>query len=253
MKKIFLVFLLVVFSYSVLFAEVPSNEQMYDIFDELFSKMNFDGEDFTCTVSLISEKPASPKSVFQYKLYRRDSSDQTTLVLLAPETDKGQGFLQEKNNLWFYDPISHQFTHSSLKRNLNDTDAKLSDVKKKTQFRFSHEITKIEEAKVGKVDVYAVSTKVTDKDAAYPEEKYFIKKSEPFFIIKIESYGASGHLMRTTLIPKYVKIGKANLPVQQIYINELNKGEKTTQLFSDFDPSKIPDMVFTKAYLEKIN
>ncbi|WP_024470326.1 outer membrane lipoprotein-sorting protein, partial [Treponema pedis] len=225
---------------------VPSTEQMYKIFEEVFEGMNFT-DDFTCSVSLIAEKPQTPKAVYQYKLYRRDSSDQTTLVLLAPEVDKGQGYLQEKNNLWFYDPISHQFTHSSIKKNLNDTDAKVSDVKKKRKFKDTHEITKIEEAKVGKMEVYAVTAKILSKDESYAEEKYFIKKTEPL-ILKIESYGASGRLMRTTLIPKYVKLGKANLPVHQIYINEINKGDKTTQIFSDFDTSKIPDVVFTKAY-----
>ena len=59
--------------------------------------------------------------------------------------------------------------------------------------------------------------------------------------------------MRTTLLPKYVKIGNFNWPAQSIYINEINKGEKTTQILSDFDTSDIPDVVFTKAYLEKIN
>ncbi|MEL3912902.1 outer membrane lipoprotein-sorting protein [Treponema pedis] len=249
-KKIFISFLILIAS-GFLFAEVPNMEQMYNTFEKIFDEMNF-SEDFTCSVSLIAEKPQTPKAVYQYKLYRRDSSDQTTLVLLAPEADKGQGYLQEKNNLWFYDPISHQFTHSSIKKNLNDTDAKVSDVKKKAKFKDTHEIKKIEEAKVGKVEVYAVTAKTLSKDASYSEEKYFIKKTEPL-ILKIESYGASGRLMRTTLIPKYVKLGKANLPVHQIYINEINKGDKTTQIFSDFDTSKIPDVVFTKAYLEKIN
>lgn len=249
-KKIFISFFILIVS-CFLFAELPSTEQMYKIFEEVFEGMNFT-DDFTCSVSLIAEKPQTPKAVYQYKLYRRDSSDQTTLVLLAPEVDKGQGYLQEKNNLWFYDPISHQFTHSSIKKNLNDTDAKVSDVKKKRKFKDTHEITKIEEAKVGKMEVYAVTAKILSKDESYAEEKYFIKKTEPL-ILKIESYGASGRLMRTTLIPKYVKLGKANLPVHQIYINEINKGDKTTQIFSDFDTSKIPDVVFTKAYLEKIN
>ena len=59
--------------------------------------------------------------------------------------------------------------------------------------------------------------------------------------------------MRTTLIPKYANVEGLPLPVHQIYINELIKGEKTTQIFQDFSTAKIDAVVFTKAYLEKIN
>ncbi len=233
------------------FAQSPSTEEMYATMNELFDRSNF-SDDFTCVLSLIVEKPDEPKTVHQFKLFRRDKVDQTCLVKLAPEVDKGIGYLQEKDNLWVYDPVSHQFTHSSLKQRLSDTDAKVSDVNKKDTFRDTYKILSIEESTLGKFPVYVVTAKALKSDATYPKNKYFVRKQHPL-ILKVQNYGASGRLMRTTLIPKYVKLDKANLPVHQIYINNLNKGEKTTQIFSDFDTSKIPDMVFTKAYLEKIN
>ena len=116
----------------------------------------------------------------------------------------------------------------------------------------TYEIMDIGEAKLGKFEVYTVMLKALMADARYAQEKYYVRKTDPL-ILKIESYGSSGRLMRTTLIPKYVKIGNFNWAAQSIYINEINKGEKTTQILSDFDTSDIPDVVFTKAYLEKIN
>ncbi|UTC47235.1 outer membrane lipoprotein-sorting protein [Treponema vincentii] len=232
-------------------AQIPSTEEMYGILEKQYSAGNFD-KDITCTLSLIIEKPNEPKSAQQYKLFRRDTKDQTTLVQLAPEADKGTGYMQEKNNLWVYDPTSHQFTHSSLKRAIGDSDASVSDVNKRSEFRKTYEITDIAASKLGKFDVYAVTLKTLLSDARYAQEKYYVRKTDPL-ILKIESYGSSGRLMRTTLLPKYVKIGNFNWPAQSIYINEINKGEKTTQILSDFDTSDIPDVVFTKAYLEKIN
>ncbi len=249
--KIGMALFLLCTSTAVAFAQIPSTETMYRTMNELFDRSNF-SDDFSCVLSLIAEKPGEPKTVHQFKLFRRDKADQTCLVKLAPEVDKGIGYLQEKDNLWTYDPVSHQFTHSSLKQRLSDTDAKVSDVNKKDTFRDNYKIISIEESKLGKFPVYVVSVKALKSDATYPKNNYFIRKQNPL-ILKVQNYGASGRLMRTTLIPKYVKLGKANLPVHQIYINNLNKGEKTTQIFSDFDTSNIPDMVFTKAYLEKIN
>lgn len=234
-----------------LFAQIPSTEEMYGILEKQYESGNFD-KDISCTLSLVIEKPSEPKSALQFKLFRRDKKDQTTLVQLAPEADKGTGYLQEKNNLWVYDPTSHQFTHSSLKRAIGDSDASVSDVKKRSEFRRTYEIMSIEESKLGKFEVYGVMLKTLLSDAKYAQEKFYVRKVDPL-ILKIESYASSGRLMRTTLIPKYVKIGNYNWAIQSIYINEINKGEKTTQVLSDFDTSAIPDMVFTKAYLEKIN
>nr|WP_253721570.1 outer membrane lipoprotein-sorting protein [Treponema sp. OMZ 787] len=251
MNKKFLIVLIAFFVSMAAFAEVPSTEEMYKIMDKVFDRGNFE-KDFTSTLTLIVEKPNQPKEVVQFKLFRRDKKDQTTLIQLAPEADKGNGYLQEKDNLWFYDPIAHQFTHSSLKKNLANSDTKLSDVNKKSEFRQAWEILKIEEAKVGKYEVYAVTAKALQKDATYAQEKFFLRKDE-HLILKTESYGASGKHMRTTLIPKYAKVEGLPLPVHQIYINELIKGEKTTQIFQDFSTVRIDDVVFTKAYLEKIN
>ncbi len=234
-----------------LFAQIPSTEEMYGILEKQYESANFD-QDISCTLSLIIEKPSEPKSAHQYRLFRRDKKDQTTLIQLAPEADKGTGYLQEKNNVWVYDPTSHQFTHSSLKRTIGDSDTKVSDVKKRSEFRRAYEIVNIEETKVGKFEVYGVMLKTLLPEATYAQEKFYVRKVNPL-ILKIESYGSSGRLMRTTLIPKYVKIGNYNWASQSIYINEINKGEKTTQVLSDFDTSAIPDVVFTKAYLEKIN
>ena len=108
-------FLLCLCAVPFLPAQTPDTEQMYSILDKFFDSVN-SKKDLTCTLSLITEKPNEPKAAYQFKLFRRDKKDQTCLVQLAPEAEKGTGYLQENDNLWTYDPSSHQFTHSSLKR-----------------------------------------------------------------------------------------------------------------------------------------
>ena len=240
-NKKLLIILIAFFVSIAVFAEIPSMEEMYKIMDKVFERGNFK-KDFACTITLMVEKPNQPREAVQFKLFRRDTKDQTVLIQLAPEADKGNGYLQEKENLWFYDPIAHQFTHSSLKRNLANSDTKISDVNKKSEFMQAWEILKIEEGKVGKYEVYIVTAKALEKDAAYAQEKFFVQKDKPR-LLKTESYGASGKHMRTTYTPKHIEFEGMLLPVQQIYINELIKGEKTTQIFQDFSTANIDDVV----------
>ena len=46
----------------------------------------------------------------------------TSLLIQEPVTQKGQGYLLEGDNLWFYDPSSRQFAHTSLKETFQDSD-----------------------------------------------------------------------------------------------------------------------------------
>ena len=59
--------------------------------------------------------------------------------------------------------------------------------------------------------------------------------------------------MRTTLCPKYTKVPAGYVASQAIIRDELNKGESTQQIISDLTFDKLPDTIFSKAYLEGLN
>jgi hypothetical protein len=59
--------------------------------------------------------------------------------------------------------------------------------------------------------------------------------------------------MRTTLIPKYSRVGEKYVSTQIIVRDELNPGEQTQQALTNVSFAKLPDLVFTKAYLENLN
>ena len=84
---------------------------------------------------------------------------------------------------------------------------------------------------------------LTDRDAV----------SAAIEVLKEEDFSGSGRLMRTVLIPKYSKVPAGWVAVQIILRDELNKGEQTTQVVSDLPFDKLPNKVFTKAYLDSIN
>lgn len=250
-KGFFLFVLISTFNVPTLFAELPSKDELYEICEEISESLNY-SEDVSLTISIIDEKANKPKTAYQYKLFRRDRSKQITLLQIAPELDKGMGYLQDGDNFWTYDPNTRQFSHYSIKQTIGDSNVKISDVNKTRSFRENYEIIAASEALLGKIPVYKLELKPLYKDAEYAKEVYYISIKDKL-ILKIESFAASGRLMRTTLMAKYVSHGKNRIPIHQISINNIIPGEKSTLIMSDFSVDKIPDMVFTKAYLEKVN
>jgi hypothetical protein len=59
--------------------------------------------------------------------------------------------------------------------------------------------------------------------------------------------------MRTIYYPKYVTVAQKYLPSKALIIDQINVGEKTEITMRNATVADIPDYVFSKAYLERVN
>ena len=254
MKKIILTFLLSAAVFASGFAQVSEDiaDKAFKIMENTDDILAYHG-DYSATMSLVIDKPGKPRENLQYKIFQRTDDKLMTLVQLFPEADKGVGYLRDNENIWSYDPISRKFSHTSIKEALGDSDVKLDDVDQaKTKWRENYEVTAYEEGTLGKfaVDIITLTAKTTDP--AYAKSKYYIRKDIPL-LLKEEDFSGSDRLMRTILLPKYAKVPAGYVATQAIMRDELNKGEQTQQVISDLTFDKLPDRIFTKAYLEGLN
>ena len=254
MKKIILTFLLGAAVFASGFAQVSEDiaAKAFKIMENTEDILAYHG-DYSATMSLVIDKPGKPRENLQYKVFQRTDDNLMTLVQLFPEADKGVGYLRDNENIWSYDPISRKFSHTSIKEALGDSDVKLDDVDQaKTKWRENYEVTAYEEGTLGKfaVDIITLTAKTTDP--AYAKSKYYIRKDIPL-LLKEEDFSGSDRLMRTILLPKYAKVPAGYVATQAIMRDELNKGEQTQQVISDLTFDKLPDRIFTKAYLEGLN
>lgn len=254
MKKIILTFLLGAAVFASGFAQVSEDiaDKAFKIMENTEDILAYHG-DYSATMSLVIDKPGKPRENLQYKVFQRTDDNLMTLVQLFPEADKGVGYLRDNENIWSYDPISRKFSHTSIKEALGDSDVKLDDVDQaKTKWRENYEVTAYEEGTLGKfaVDIITLTAKTTEP--AYAKSKYYIRKDIPL-LLKEEDFSGSDRLMRTILLPKYAKVPAGYVATQAIMRDELNKGEQTQQVISDLTFDKLPDRIFTKAYLEGLN
>ncbi len=104
------------------------------------------------------------------------------------------------------------------------------------------------------LDLEAVSTQVS-----YPKVRLWV--SEDNLVRKIEDYSLSGQLMRTTAIPSYQKAGDRWVPVSLVILDHLVSKrisgkieyERTTITIKNPSLSPLPDSLYTKEYLERVN
>lgn len=254
MKKIRLIRLLVLIA-GVVFVQglsALSVEEAQNILAEIDAQKNFDETDFSAVMTMISEdtEEGSEKSVV--RMFRRDAEDSFLMLIQEPTVKKGQGYLNIGDNLWFYDPESRKFSHTSMNDKFNDSDANNSDFRM-SSLADDYRVASTEEGRLGSYEVYIFGLEAQNKEITYPTRKIWVSR-ENRVILKSEDYSAGGRLLRTGYFPSYAKVGEdAYIATSRIFKDELIDGKKTRMQLTDISTRSLPDSIFTKTYVERVN
>lgn len=247
MKKNILLLAVTFVAFTSLFADTDYKA----IIQSLDDMQNFDEMDLSLEWTVVAQKPGEDKSVTKIQVFRRDIKEQFLYLILKPEVDKGQGFLMSGDNAWAYDPSSRKFSHFSLKENIADSDARNEDIDGYS-YVDDYDIVETGEGKLGKLDTHVITLEAKTNEVATPKIKIWLRKDNNL-VLKQEDYSLSGRLVRTMLFPKWTTVAGRYIPTKQLILDNLKEGEKTQISISNVSNAKIPDDVFTKAYLERIN
>ncbi|MBI5207234.1 MAG: outer membrane lipoprotein-sorting protein [Candidatus Firestonebacteria bacterium] len=251
-KKFILIVL--VFVANVVYAENP---KIYDALKKLEDNMEMKS-DIRAKVILTQQKVDQGVKVIEMIYYRRDSDDSFLIVMTAPETEKGNGYLRVGDNFWMYRRNTRTFQHINRDESIGGSDAKADDFEKRKLTELyegakdEKNNEKIKETMLGKVPVYELEAKARVNDVDYPRKIYWLKK-DTFLTLKEESYSSSNTLMQTAFFLQYTTVDNRFVPIKHIYIDEFEKGNKTMVEISDISTKKIEDKIFTKAYLENLS
>ena len=227
---------------------LDEGQKMLKTIDEM---SNFSGTDFSALMSMITEDPEDGIEKTIVQQFRSDDDDKFLMLLNEPVVKKGQGYLMIDDNLWFYDPESRKFSHTSLNDQFNGSEANNSDFNSSSTAD-DYKVTLIEEGTLGKYEVYILNIEAVNNEVTYPTQKLWVTKAGTL-TLKTEDYSAGGRLMRSSYYPTYAKAGTNYIATKMIFVDELIKGKKTTITISDISTKDLPDSIFTKAYVERVN
>ncbi len=235
-------------------AAITANAQTPDFTAMLAAidgQLNFPDHDFAAKMRMESDDPEKGKDVKLAQTFRRDGNDSFLILFLEPESQLGQGYLRVDENLWFYDPESRKFNRTSMKENLQGTDAKNSDFGT-SSLSTDYAVSSWAEGKLGAYDVWIVELKATNDEATYAFKKISVAKKGGL-LLKSEDYSLSKRLLRTAYYTSYVQSGASYVADVVLYVDALVKGKKTRITMTEISVAPLPDTVFTKAYVERVN
>jgi len=89
-------------------------------------------------------------------------------------------------------------------------------------------------------------------DVSYPFRTIWVRQDNRLSL-KQQSFSSSRTLMNTAYYLKYTPVLGKYVPIEQIFIDEFEKGNKTIVKISGIVTGKLDDQIFTKAYLENLS
>jgi len=223
-------------------------------FEELLAAIDTNSlfpDDMTATVTLEEKDPQEGDETSRVRMFRRDDDDKFLLLFERPEVQLGQGYLNIDDGLWFYDPESRQFTYTSIGESFGGSDARNSDFQA-SSLAEDYDVISSEEGTLGNFGVWILDLEATNDEVTYPFRKVWVTK-EPNLILKSEDYSLTERLLRTSYFPSYAKAGDSFIADEQLYVDALVENKQTRVLVEDISTAEIPDNVFTKAYVERVN
>ena len=249
MKKIItLIFMAAVLLNSAFATTIGEGNTILQTID---NQSNFEGKDFSATLTMISEDPEDGIEKTVVYQFRNDDDEKFLLLIKEPTIKKGQGYLLIEDNLWFYDPDSRKFSHTSMKEQFNDSDANNSDFTSSSLIE-DYNIVDITEGKLGNYEVNIINLEATNNEVTYPYQTLYIAKNGTV-TLKKEEFSKSKTLLRTSYYTQYKIVDNNYVATYMIFQDELIEGKKTTIQISNISTEDIPDSVFTKSYIERVN
>ncbi len=233
---------------AALSAQTPDFDAMLAEIDQLGQ---FGDRDFSGVYTIVSQVPGQEDSVTQARLFRRDRTDEFVLIILQPQIQRGQGYLQSGDTVYFYDPESRRFERTTLRDSIQGTDAQNRDLVR-GNLSENYRVVSWEQGRLGNFDTYILDLEATGTGVDYDRIRLWVRTDRPI-VLREENYSATGRLLRTLLFPRYAQVGGQAVPTQILIVDGINEGERTQITLRDPSVASIPDGVFTRDYLERVS
>lgn len=229
--------------------------------DDLLSKIDDrykQATDVKAVISLTQQKVGQGTKRQDMTYYRRDSDKSFLIVLTAPESEKGNGYLRVADNFWMYRRNTRTFQHINRDESIGGSDARGDDFEGKLLSEMygpaldslGREL--IAEDTLGKIPVYRFEVKAKINDVDYPKKVYWVRRDQAV-VVKEAAFALSGTLMQTVYNLKFTEINKQIIPVKFLIVDEFEKGNKSVVEISGIGIDKLDNTIFTKAYLENLS
>lgn len=212
--------------------------------------IRFPQESFQVDIDIESRQADSDTSDHhRYRVLSKGRED-TVVLTMEPSSERGQILLMKHRDLWIFMPSVSQPVRLSLAQRLTGQVAN-GDLAR-ANFTGDYRASYLREELVDNKPAHVLELTAVDDGVTYARVEYWIDKAttRP---LKAAFYAVSGRLLKTCEYTDYKEMAGAVRPTRLIMTDALKAGSISVMSYSAMNPRALPDKLFTKEYLKKLN
>jgi outer membrane lipoprotein-sorting protein len=210
----------------------------------------FPQESFQVDIDIASRSDDNPDGeTRRYRVLSKGNED-TVILTMEPASERGQILLMSGRNLWIFMPSVSQPVRLSLAQRLTGQVAN-GDLAR-ANFTGDYTPTYAGSEDYAGEAAHVLDLAAVDGSVTYARVKYWIRQSDnrP---LKAEFYALSGRLLKTCIYEEFRQMAGALRPTRLVMRDALKDGDVSELTYSAMNPRPLPDKLFTKEYLKKLN
>jgi len=211
-------------------------------------RIRFPAEGFQVDVSIVTTGKDKTADERRYRVLSK-GNENTVVMVTEPASERGQILLMKGHDLWIFLPNVSQPVRLSLAQRLTGQVANGDLARANFGGDYNPKLVRTDTIDGEKYDVLELTA--VDRSITYPRVLYWVRASDaaPY---KAEFYSVSNRLLKTCLYGKYENMLGKLRPTQLVMTDALHEGEKSVLDYSAMKLRDLPDKVFTKDYLKKL-
>ena len=216
---------------------------------EKADRVRFPSEGFQVDIDIASGKTGQEPEMRKYRVLSKGNSN-TVVMITEPASERGQMILMKGRDLWVFMPEVSQPIRLSLSQRLTGQVANGDLARANFAGDYNPKIVKTE--KIGDETYNVLELTAVDRGVTYQKVVYWVGQSDnrPF---KAEFYSLSNRLLKTCKYDKYQMMEGQMRPTRLIMDDAMKSGEQSILEYKSMKLRELPDKVFTKDYLKKLD
>lgn len=215
---------------------------------EKADEVRFPDHGFEVEVDIDSKLSGGNSEARKYKVLSK-GNENTVVMVMEPASERGQIMLMKGRDLWIFLPNVSQPVRLGLAQRLTGQVANGDLARANFAGDYNPKLLRTEE--VDGEPCYVLELTAADRGVTYGKVMYWVRKSN-FWPHKAEFYSLSGRLLKTAHYRDFQQMAGRVRPTELLMEDALRKGEQSTMAYRNMKPRELPDKIFTKDYLKRL-
>jgi outer membrane lipoprotein-sorting protein len=211
-------------------------------------QVRFPAEGFEVGVTISTVTSDGAAEARKYRVLSK-GNENTVVMTTEPASERGQILLMKGHDLWIFLPSVSQPVRIPLSQRLTGAVAN-GDIAR-ANFAGDYKAELLRTEKMDGEPVYVLELNAVDRSVTYHKVIYWVRQSN-HWPLKAEFYSVSGRLLKTCLYQKFEKMAGRARPTRLTMQDALRVGEESVLDYAEMKIRDLPDKIFTKDYLKRL-